>query len=115
MRRWASSRSHPQRVLMRGCNQNCSGLAAALDSGGDIQTFAINRNGNNMTTIQIEDVARKTISRIFHPDAASAVQQDAGGNLQRLLRTADDHDLIGFALYSSGRPNVGSNRFAKAL
>jgi len=35
----------------------------------------------------------------------------AGG----IWKTTDDHDLVGFVMYSSRRPDVGSDRFAKVL
>src|SRR5579862_1419907 len=90
-------------------------FGAALDASGDVEAFAIDRNGNDLASTGSEDGARKAISWFFHPNLAASVEQEEGRDLKRLLRAADDHDLIGFAAHSARRSQVAGNLFAQVF
>ncbi len=83
---------------MRGRNKRGSRLATSLDAGGNIQTFLVNRDGYEMTASQCEGISYQAITRIFYPHRTPRVEENASRNLERLLRTADDHDLLRVAV-----------------
>ena len=100
---------------MRGRNKCGSRLATLLDAGGNIQTFLVNRNGHGMTTAQREDISRQAVTGFFHPHTIPRIEENASRNLKRLLRTADDHDLLRFAVQRPRGSQIACDGFAKRL
>ena len=96
---------------MGGGNQGRSCFTAKLEAGGYVQSLLIDRNWNDAAIVQVQGVACKAIARFFHPNAASTVDQNPNCNLQGLLRTTHNDDLIGFATHTARGPEVGSDGF----
>jgi hypothetical protein len=69
----------------------------ALDAGGNIQTFVVDRNRYEMAASQSEDIPCQAVTRFFYPHTIPRIEQNASGNLERLLGAANDHDLFRFA------------------
>ena len=88
-------------------------MGQRLIASGDVEAFAVDGNGNDLASAGSEDGARKAISRFFHPNLAASIEQDAGRDLKRLLRAADDHDLIRFAAHCARGSQVAGNLFAE--
>ena len=84
-------------------NKSRSRVAALRDTGSNVETFFIHGNRYWCTAIQFEDVSRQAITGFLNPDTSSRVEQDSSGNLQRLLGTADDQDLLWVAADASVR------------
>ena len=57
--------------------------------------------------------AGAAIRRIFHPDRVARVQQQAGDQVQRVLRTGGDHHLIRAAVQRPDLAQIVGNRFAQ--
>ncbi len=53
------------------------------------------------------------VPRLFHPNAASSVEQHSHGNIERLLRPAHNHDLICLAANATRRSKIRGNRLAQ--
>src|SRR5580658_3328485 len=100
---------------MRGRNERGSRFATSLDASGNVQTFFVNRNGYEMTPGQCESISCQAVTRIFYPGGASRIEENASRNLERLLRTADDHDLLGVAVQRSRRSQMAGDRFPESL
>jgi hypothetical protein len=83
---------------MRGRNHRSPRLAPSFDAGSNIQAFVVNGNGYEMTASQREDISGQAVSGLFHPHTAPRVEENASRNLERLLRPADDHNLLRFAV-----------------
>ncbi len=82
---------------MRGSNQRGPRLAVTFDASCNIHAFHVNRNGYEMTASEGEHVSCQAISRLFHPHTTSRVQEYASRDLECLLRTSDNHELLRFA------------------
>src|SRR5204862_1875705 len=52
-------------------------------------------------------------TRLLNPYPAASLEQHARRNLQCLLRSADNHDLLYIAIYCSNRSKISRNRRAK--
>src|SRR6202046_89997 len=98
---------------MRGRNECGSRFATLLDAGGKIQTFLVNRHGHGMTTAQCKDFSRQAVTGLFHPHTITRIEQDPSRNLKRVLRTCDDHDLLGFAVPRPRGFQIAGDGFAK--
>jgi hypothetical protein len=100
---------------MRGRNKRGSRLAASLDAGGNIQPFLVNRHGHEMAAIQREDISSQAVTWFLYPHTTPGVEENASRNLERLLRTTDDHDLLRFAVQRSRGSQIARDRFPKSL
>jgi len=100
---------------MRRRNKRSTRFSISLNALGNVQTFLVNRNRHEMTTIHGEDSPRQVVTRFLHPHPAARVGQNSRRKLERLLRTVDDHDLIGFASHRSRGSQIARNRFAEGL
>lgn len=56
---------------------------------------------------------RQQISRFLDPDRTPRVKQYAGSNLEPLLRTRDNHDLLRIAANAARGSQISANRIAK--
>src|SRR5882724_7827984 len=98
---------------MRGRNKGGSRLATLLDAGGNIQTFVINRYGHRMTAGQGKDISRQAVTGLFHPHTVPRIEEDPSRDLKGLLGTADDHDLLRFAVQRPRGFQIVCDRFAE--
>src|SRR5271169_4185810 len=100
---------------MRRRNKCSPRFAIALNALGNVQTFLVNWNRHEMTAIHGEDSPCQVVPRFLYPHPAAGVEQNSSRKLERLLRTADDHDLIGFAAQRPRGSQIARNRFAESL
>jgi hypothetical protein len=99
--------------LVRGNNVHSSGLPTQLNARSHVQPFTVNWNGYKSASRQLEDSLRQQISRFLDPDGTACVQQYASSNLESLLRTSDNHDLMGIAANATRGPEISANGVAK--
>src|SRR5580698_4907090 len=90
-------------------------LAAGTDAGRYVHTFFVDWNRNEAAACGHEDAALQAIARLFDPDRIAGIEKHAGGNIERLLRTGDDHDLADVALHATSGAEIVGDSFAKAI
>src|SRR5262245_58762166 len=95
---------------MRGSDASSPRLAATFDTGSHIKALVVNGNGYQLTTGHLQDLQRQPVPRLLHPYCVALVQQAEGCYCQGLLGTTNDHDLAGFAIHSSYRPQILGDR-----
>src|SRR5580698_449652 len=98
---------------MRRCDVGYAGVSAQLDTGRNIQSLVVNRYRNEPATGQHQSVPQKYISRLLDPDWGVRVEQNAGRQIQRVLRTVHHHDLRGLAIDGSGCSKIGRDDLTK--
>jgi hypothetical protein len=59
-----------------------------------VETFFIHGHRYGLTAVQFEDVLREAITGVLNPDTSSRVEQDSSGNLECLLGTVDDQNVL---------------------
>src|SRR5207245_246 len=55
----------------------------------------------------------KPVARLFDPSRTSGVKQDAGRQIERLLRSTHNHDLLRLASHATRGPEISGDRFAE--
>ena len=71
---------------------------------------SIDRNRNKLAAQRGEHIFRQQIARLLDPRRITRVEQHPRANIQRLLRSGDNHDLLGFAPHRTRRPQISANR-----
>lgn len=64
---------------------------------GRVETVFVHHVRDQSQAVRFEDLARALIGRIFDRNRIAGLEEDAGGETQRLLRAADDEDFGGGA------------------
>jgi hypothetical protein len=86
-----------------------------VDAGGYIHPFVIDGDGDKAAACGGKNTALQAIAGVFNPDCISGIEEDSRGDVERLLRAGDDHDLVCVALYSARGAEIAADRFADAL
>src|SRR5215469_4209651 len=100
---------------MRGSHQHRPRVAASFNSRGNIQSFLINRDRDDSAIIQSKNASSEAVPGFFHPNSVSRFKQRSSTDVERLLRTADDHDLVRRAAYAACCCEIDCDGFAQAL
>jgi hypothetical protein len=101
--------------VMGGCNEGDAGVGGHAPAGGDVDALVIDGNGNGAAAGAEQKGADEGVAGLFEPGGVAGVEQDAGGDVESLLGTGDDHDLGGIAADGAGGAEVGADSFAKGL
>ena len=97
-------------VLVRGRQINQTRVG---QGGVSTQAVAVHRDRRQGGSGADKSVSCPGVTRLFHPDAVAAVQQQRGDQLQRLLRTGQHDNLPCIADHAARLIDVGGNRFTQ--
>jgi len=61
----------------------------------EVETFVVDRAGDHLRPRREECLPRSLVVRILDTDGRAAVAEDARRQVDRLLRAAHDHDVVG--------------------
>src|SRR5262249_29054627 len=98
---------------MRWCDAGCARFAVAFQASGNLKAFLVNRDRYQPAPGDGEYLTSQPVGRLFNPHRIARIKQYARGNLQSLLRAADDHDLARVAVYAARCSQIFGNRCAK--
>src|SRR5262249_46386801 len=93
-------------------------IGRALDAGGDIQALGVADDGDRGGAGGEQGAAAGDVAGVFDPGGVAGVQQQVGGDAQRLLGAGGDHDVGGVGQQATCRSQVGSDlgaQFGQAL
>ncbi len=91
---------------MRWSHKGGPSLGRALDSRGYIHTRSINRDGNQLAFGSLQDNLLQRITRLFNPHRVSRVQQNASSQVERLLRSRHNQNVIWRTLDAPRSPQI---------
>ena len=100
---------------MRGSHKGCSSLGRAFDACGYIHTLAINWDGNQLAFGSLQGDFLKRVTRLFNPNGVSRVEQNASRQVECLLRSGHDQNVIGRTLDAPGSPQIVADYFSESL
>jgi hypothetical protein len=81
-------------------------------AGVDVEPVRVDGNRNECRAGGDERAADVEIPGLFDPHRVTRIEQQSSEQIDRLLRPAGDHDLIGLAAYPTRRGDVRGDRFA---
>ena len=80
---------------------------------GRVETVFVHRVRDQLQAVRFEDFARTLIGRVFDRNRIAWLEENAGGETQRLLRAADDEDFVGGARNASVPKKIRRDRFSE--
>ena len=102
-----------QRKLMRWRDERHAGAPTQTHARRHIDALAIDRDRHDLSAVDRKHALRKPVARIFHPHAIAWIEQCQSRDLQCLLRSVDDQDLLRLTAHSSRRAQIGRERLAQ--
>src|SRR2546427_45606 len=93
---------------MRWCHIYQAGMRGTRNPGLNIDAFLVYGYGNEMRAGSKQGSAYTRIAGFFNPDGIPRIDQQAGHEVQRLLRSGDNDDL--FSLTANGAGNCQVRR-----
>src|SRR5215813_6684523 len=95
---------------MRGSNK---GHPGSLRQFPCPHTFAVDGNGDDMGSSGAQNLARALVAGIFDCDTVSAFDENAGDQIERLLRAVDYQHLRRFTYHGARAPKVSADCFTQ--
>jgi len=92
-----------------------AGFASPFDGEADLHALLVDGDGDEAALGGAKGGFLQRVAGLFHPDGIAGVEEDAGGDVERLLGAGDDHDLVGCALHAASGAEIVGDRFAKAF
>src|ERR1700728_122150 len=102
-------------VMMRGRDEGHTRIGSHTHAGGDVEAIFIDGDGDGAAAGAEQQGANERIAGFFEPRGVAGVEENAGGDVECLLRAGDDHDLEGIAANGASGAQVGADGFAKGL
>src|SRR5215469_3209193 len=100
-------------ILVSWGEKHSLGIGTGVYSGGNRDALFINGHGDDLCARSPESNGGTEISRVFHPDRISCLDQNAGQQIERLLRARNDYDLIRLAANPTRRAEIVRDGFAQ--
>src|SRR5580700_6344853 len=100
---------------MRWRHKDSARLAMLLDSSGNIHALFIDRNRNKTTACGVEHGSLEDVAGVLNPNGIVRIEKDACREIQGLLGTGNNHDLIWLALDRARGAEITADRFAETL
>ena len=78
-------------------------------------SFTVDRDRYETASCRREHPSRQSVTRLFDEYLAARVKENAGGDIQRLLRAGNHHNLVGLAFDRTRGAEVLAYCLAKPL
>ena len=110
-----SAHGYAERILVGGSNESGTSIAAKLDASGNVETFGVDGNGDDIAASGKQNVTGKPVAGLFEPDGIAGIEEDTSGEIESLLRATDDHDLLRVAANAARGAEINGDDFAEVL
>ena len=80
-----------------------------LEAGGDVDTRIVDGDGDQGGAGAEQGTTGAEIARFFKPHLVAGVDEQAGDEVDGLLRTGDDEYLVGMAADGAGGAEIAGN------
>src|SRR4051794_13799869 len=94
---------------MRGCDVSGLGIWLRGESGSDHQSAVVDRHRYQVSADGSESRVCAMITGILDPNGIARIKQHAQGQVDRLLRSGNDDDLLWLATNRTSRTQVLSD------
>ena len=112
-RRRAGAHRHAERVLVRRRDVHRARRGTAGGRGLDVEPLRVDPDGDDACRGPRQHLLHARVAGLLDADGAAGVEQDPRRDLERVLRPAHHHDLVGLAADRARRAQVGRERLAQ--
>ena len=109
----AHREGHAQRILVRGGHEGHARIRRRLDPGGDHDPVAVDRGVEDVGPHRRQGVTGGRIAGVLHPHPVAVLQQNPGGDVDRMLGAGGDDHLVGLADHPARGPQIIADRRAQ--